>query len=144
MYNLQDILNLLKNKNREYVTTKMSLDEVCYLVKRAKNENLDDFYKYDLVVDEVKKVKEDFFYCKRILNNGEAEDFYLKKITVNEKLFLNFTFEKFMKNEIDLDELKNILKEIEESEIFLIIADRVFDYKKEIIEDTIQFPFLAF
>jgi len=140
MYNLQDILNLLKNKNREYVTTKYDLDEVCYLVKRAKNENLDDFYKYDLVVDEVKKVKEDFFYCKRILSNGEAEDFYLKKIKVDIDSFLNFVQE----NIDNINELNAILREFEENEIYLIIADRAFDYKHEMIEDTIQFPFLLF
>ena len=140
MYNLQDILNLLKNKNREYVTTKYDLDEVCYLVKRAKTETIDDFYKFTLVADEVKKVKEDFFYCKRILSNSEAEDFYLKKIKVDIDSFLNFVQE----NTDNINELNAILKEIEESEIFLIIADRAFDYKKEIIEDTIQFPFLLF
>jgi len=140
MYNLQNILNLLKNKNREYVTTKMTIDQICYLVKKHKDKNLDDFYKYDLVADVVKRVREDFFYCERILGNSEVEDFYLKKIEVDTDSFLNF-----VQNEIkDINELNFVLKEFEENEIYLIIADRAFDYKHEKIEDSIQFPFLLF
>lgn len=138
MYNLVTFLNLLSNKNKQYLTVKKEIDTIYFLVKKQKNQNFEDFCKIDLAADEVKKIKDNFFYCKRFLNSDEVEEFYFKKVKINEDEFLNF-IEINIKN---LDELNIVLRELEENEIYLIIADRF--YKEKTFEDTIQFPFSLF
>lgn len=140
IYNFDDIYYLIKNKNREHLTIKEEIDTIYYLVKKQKNQSFEDFCKIDLIADEVKKVKDNFFYCIRILADKSTEDFYLKKIEINKNGFINF-----VKNRVkDLNKLNFILKELEENEIYLIIADKVFDCENENLDNTIDFPFLLF
>ena len=138
VYNFDDLYYLLKNKKREYLTIKEEIDTIYFLVKKQKNQNFEDFCKIDLAADEVKKIKDNFFYCKRFLSDNEVEEFYLKKVEVDENEFLNF-IENNIKN---LNELNIVLREFEENEVYLIIADRF--YKENTFEDTIQFPFSLF
>jgi len=56
MYNFTTILNLLKTK-KQHLIAKEEIDTIYYLVKKSKDQNLDDFYKFDLAADKVKKNK---------------------------------------------------------------------------------------
>ncbi len=136
MYNPVTFLNLLSNKNKQYLTVKKETDTIYYLVKKPKNQNFEDFYKIDLAADKVKRIKDNFFFCKRFLSNNEIEDFYLKKIEINEKDFFNFLQIRLK----DKNELNFILKNYEKNEIYLVIAD--WYPAKNRIEDTNLFPFL--
>ena len=139
MYNFTTILNLLKTK-KQHLIIREEIDTIYYLVKKSKNQNLEDFYKFDLAADEVKKIKDDFFYCTRFLANSSIENFYLKKIEIDKNEFLGF-----IKNKVkNLDELNITLQEFEENEIYLVIADKFFDLKGESFEDSTLFPFNLF
>jgi len=139
MYNFTTILNLLKTK-KQHLIIKEEIDTIYYLVKKPKNQNFENFYKFDLAADEVKKIKDDFFYCTRFLANNNTENFYIKKIEINENEFLDF-----IKNKVkDLNELNVVLRELEENEIYLIIADKFFDPTKQSLDDSTLFPFNLF
>jgi len=139
MYNFTTILNLLKS-TKQFIVIKEEIDTIYYLVKKPKNQNTNDFYKFDLAADEVKRIKDDFFYCTRFLANSSIENFYLKKIEIDKNEFLGF-----IKNKVkNLDELNITLQEFEENEIYLVIADKFFDLKGESFEDSTLFPFNLF
>ena len=141
MNDLMNIFELLKNKNKQYLITKREIDTIYYLVKKPKSQKFEEFYNIDLAADEIKEVKENFFYCTRFLSTGETENFYLKKIEINKNDFL-----KFLQNAAkDENELNFVLEEFEENEIYLVIADRSFiKDENTFMEDTTLFPFLDF
>jgi len=133
----ENIFCLLKSK-KEYIVEKVDINTIYYLVKKPKNQTFKNFYDIDLAADEVKKVKDNFFYCIRYLSNKEIETFYLKKIEIDKNNFL-----KFLQNAVkDEKELNFILKEFEENEIYLVIADR-YPFKDS-SDNTTLFPFLDF
>jgi len=138
MNNYINIFELLKNKSKQYLTVSTEIDTIYYLVKKPKSQKVEEFYDIDLAADEIKEVKHNFFYCTRFLSNRAVENFYLKKIEINKSDFLKF-LQNAVKNE---NELNFILKEFEENEIYLVIADR-YPFRDGLDNATL-FPFLDF